>query len=134
MQLILTVGDDLSFKANKTTPDEEITFDLVFSTLLSALASYSKLHLDAVKSELTPDDMEAYENDLYDRMDSCFTHALKNIFPGIDPAEFDLSDAAIVYAQDQIINKALEEGKTWEEVKEQYENLAVEYINARKVS
>ena len=134
MQLILTVGDDLAFKANKTTPDEEITFDLVFSTLLSAIASYSKLHLDAVNSELTPDDMEAYENDLYDRMDSCFTHALKNIFPGIDPAEFDLSDAAIVYAQDQIINKALEEGKTWEEVKNEYENLAVEYINARKVS
>ena len=67
-------------------------------------------------------------------MDSCFAIALKNIFPGIDPAEFDLSDAAIVYAQDQIINKALDEGKTWEEVKNEYENLAVEYINARKMS
>ena len=134
MQLILTVGEDLALKADKTTPDEEITFDLIFSTLLSAIASYSKLHLEAVKSEVTLEDLEAYENDLYDRMDSCFTHALKNIFPGIDPAEFDLSDAAIVYAQDQIINKALEEGKTWEEVKNEYENLAVEYINARKVS
>lgn len=134
MQLILTVGEDLALKANKTTPDEEITFDLIFSTLLSAIASYSKLHLEAVKSEVTLEDLEAYENDLYDRMDSCFTIALKNIFPGIDPAEFDLSDAAIVYAQDQIINKALDEGKTWEEVKNEYENLAVEYINARKMS
>lgn len=134
MQLILTVGEDLSLKANKTTPDEEITFDLIFSTLLSAIASYSKLHLEAVKSEVGLEDLEAYENDLYDRMDSCFAIALKNIFPGIDPAEFDLSDAAIVYAQDQIINKALDEGKTWEEVKNEYENLAVEYINARKMS
>ena len=50
MQLILTVGEDLSLKANKTTPDEEITFDLIFSTLLSAISSYSKLHLEAVKS------------------------------------------------------------------------------------
>ena len=97
MQLILTVGDDLSFKANKTTPDEEITFDLVFSTLLSALASYSKLHLDAVKSELTPDDMEAYENDLYDRMDSCFTHALKNIFPNIATSYISFAIATSCY-------------------------------------
>ena len=134
MQLILTVGEDLSLKANKTSPDEEITFDLICSTLLSAIASYSKLHLEAVKSEVGLEDLEAYQNDLYDRMDSCFAIALKNIFPGIDPAEFDLSDAAIVYAQDQIINKALDEGKTWEEVKNEYENLAVEYINARKMS
>ena len=132
MQLILTVGDDLSFKANKTTPDEEITFDLVFSTLLSALASYSKLHLDAVKCELTPDDMEAYENDLYDRMDSCFTHALKNIFPNIDPAEFDLSDAAIVYAQDMMIKEAAEEGISYQEALERYEQKAKDYIIQRE--
>lgn len=134
MQLILTVGDELSFQASKTTPDEHITFDNIFATLLSALTSYSQLHLDAAKEEMTLAELESYENDLYDRMDTCFGNFLKNVFPGIEPSEFDLSDAAIVYAQDQIINKALEEGKTWEEVKELYENLAVEYINARKVS
>lgn len=71
---------------------------------------------------------------LYDDIDSLFGKFLQKVFPDINPREFDLTDAAIVKAQDEIINDAHARGITFDEALREYEDKAKEYIDARKMS
>ena len=69
---------------------------------------------------------------LYDLMDTLFYHFMERVFPDIQPRDFDFSDAALLYAQDLIIDKAEKEGKTFEEIMESFEAEARAYVNAQK--
>lgn len=69
---------------------------------------------------------------LYDLMDTLFYHFMERVFPDIQPRDFDFSDAALLYAQDLIIDKAEKEGKTFEEAMKDFEAEARAYVNAQK--
>lgn len=69
---------------------------------------------------------------LYDLMDTLFYHFMERVFPDIQPRNFDFSDAAMLYAQDLIIDRADKEGKTFEEVMNEFEEEAKAYVNAQK--
>ena len=118
-----TVNVDFEYE-----PEEkgEITFPEIFSRMVSAMEGVL-----STTSEKMPEDLK---QQFFDNLDMIFTNLLYKVFPDIDPTEFDLSDAAIVYAQDQIIQKAEKEGKTYNEMLKEYEDLAEKYIEERRLS
>lgn len=69
--------------------------------------------------------------DLYDTMDYLFYKFMERTFPDIQPREFDLSDAGMLYAQDMIIEEALKKEISYEEALKQYENKAKEYVKKK---
>ena len=71
---------------------------------------------------------------MYDVLDDGFSNFLSKVFPEIDVNEFNLSAAAIVYAQDQIIQKAEAEGKTYKEMLAEYEAVADKYIKEKRLN
>lgn len=79
-------------------------------------------------------DKEAFSDNLYDAVDSMFSQFLRDCFPKIAPtdAQFGLTEAAIIYAQDQIIQKAEKEGKTYEQMIDEYNAIANKYINEKR--
>lgn len=71
------------------------------------------------------------------RLEEVFGRCFFNIFPEFTPKEgeeFDLCDAAIIKAQDDIIKEAEATGITFQEVLQKYNEKAKEYVNARKMS
>ena len=109
---------------------EEPTFEQVYMRMMLALEGMTKHMLSSVEVP----DPKAFHEHLYDMMDDGFAKFLKRVFPDVDPAQFDLTAAAVVYAQDQIIQKAEKEGKTYEEMLDEYNALANKYINEKRLN
>ena len=83
--------------------------------------------------EVDTEDREA----LYMSLDAVLQRFLLDMFPEFELADdekFTLSDAALIKAQDDIINEAHKEGITFNEALARYEREAEEYFNAGKVS
>lgn len=106
---------------------EGMLFSETFSLLMQALEAVSR---EVVKDITDTEDRET----IFDAIDAAFGQFLRSVFPDIDPHEFDLTDAAIVKAQDEIINDAHKRGITFEQALKEYEDKAKEYIDARKMS
>lgn len=89
--------------------------------------------LDATVRQVLPS-LETEElSKLYDDLAEVLDHLLTTLFPEFNELnEFDMTDAAIVYAQDQIINDAHKKGITLQEALQRYENKAQEYIAKRR--
>lgn len=71
------------------------------------------------------------------QLEEMFGRCFYKIFPEYEPKEgeeFDLVDAAIIKAQDDIIKEAHKKGITFEEALREYNEKAREYVNARKMS
>ena len=102
--------------------DVKLSFDGVIAFCMSfmerACSDYLKGHEDTAE-------------ELYDTMDYLFYKFMERTFPDIQPREFDLSDAGILYAQDMIIEEALKKDLSYEEALEQYENKAKEYVKKK---
>lgn len=81
-----------------------------------------------------PPENEEDVADVYDALVYIFNACLSKLFPDIKPLAFELSDAGVLYAMDQIINEAHEKGITFDEAIAEYEKKAGEYVNARKMS
>ena len=107
--------------------DVKLSLDGVIAFCMSFLESTCKTYVNEY-----PDTAE----DLYDSLDYFFYKFMERTFPDIQPRDFDLSDAAVLYAQDQIIKRAEKKGITFEEALKQYEDKAKEYVkkNARMMS
>ena len=103
------------------------SFDGIFASLLTALDGVIEHYIKSVK----PKDESKFRENLYDHIDDMFGNLLSKVFPEIKPNEFDLTPAAIVYAQDMLISQAEKEGKTYKQVLKEYEDKAKRYINER---
>lgn len=71
------------------------------------------------------------------QIEELFGRCFYKLFPEFAPEEgreFDLCDAAIIKAQDDIIKEAHKKGITFEEALQHYNEQAREYVNARKMS
>lgn len=74
------------------------------------------------------EDPKAAKERLYDLFDGLFYRFMEDTFPDVQPRDFDLSDAAVLYAQDQIIKRAEKKGCTYEEALKWYEDKAKQHI------
>lgn len=132
---ITTTPDNVSVLAEKTVPDEKVTYDMIVAALVGALDAYTKEFLSDLPFKKEEGFDEAvFREATYDKLDMVFNRFLRIVFPEIEPEKFDLSAAAIVKASDEIIDEAIKRGVSWEQVKEEYEKKAEEYIDARKMS
>ena len=105
------------------------TFSEVYARLMCALEGT----ITTILEEADIPDKKAYREHMYDIVDDGFANLLKKVFPEIDVGEFDLTAAAVVYAQDQIIQKAEKEGKTYKEMLDEYEKVADKYIQEKRL-
>lgn len=123
-KLILNVNDEgVITEANfdgdtKLSLDGAIAFSMAFmETVIRDFGS---------KKENIP-----YLTDLYDSLDAIFYTFMERTFPGIQPRDFELSDAAVLYAQDMIIELAEKEGIPFEKALKKYENEAKAYVQQK---
>ena len=133
MRIIISDIDsgEIEIRCEQTFNDETPPgFQDVYSRLMAALdATTSRL-----LNEVTAKDPKAFRSHMYDVLDEGFSNFLKKVFPEINVGEFDLSAAAIVYAQDQIIQKAEAEGKTYHEMLDEYEAIADKYVQEKRLN
>ena len=66
-------------------------------------------------------------NDIWDYVAGACDRLCIKLFPEPD-SKFELSDAAILYAEDQIIKRAEKKGITYEEALAEYEKKAQSYV------
>ena len=123
-KIILNVNDEgLITEAimdgdTKLSLDGAIAFSMAF--MESTVKDFGK------KKENIP-----YLTDLYDSLDAIFYTFMQRAFPGIQPRDFELSDAAVLYAQDMIIEKANSEGISFKKALDQFEEEAKAYVRQR---
>lgn len=114
------------------TDDERIAVDFGKDSgtcLHDLIAIFFAVLENSTKQVIDDADQDTKEY-LYDLYDGIFYTFMEKVFPDIQPRDFDLSDAAILYAQDQIIKRAEKKGMTFDEALEWYENKAKEHILA----
>ena len=104
------------------------SFQKVYARLMVALEGTIKEFIRKTPVK----DKDAFMDHLYDIVDEGFGNLLTKVFPDVDTS-FNLTAAAIVYAQDQIIQKAEAEGKTYEEMLDEYEHIADKYIAEKRL-
>lgn len=132
MRIIITDTDngEVLIEFEKTFNEEPgAAFGDVYSRLMCALEGAIK----TVIRETPVNDRKAFTDHLYDIVDDGFGRLLEKVFPDVNVNEFNLSAAAIVYAQDQIIQKAEKEGKTYQEMLDEYEKVADKYIAEKRL-
>lgn len=122
---IVKIGDRVEVECSSGAPEtEQLTYDVVVGMLMAAL--------DGATNTFIEDLNDGQKSELYDRLDNVFGGFLKRVFPEIDPEEFTLIEAAIVKAQDEIINDAFERNISLEEALKEYEDKAKAYVEQRR--
>lgn len=111
---------------NGAAENEPMGYSEIVSLLISAL--------DGATRTLLKECDEKDEEMLYDQLDGIFGAFLSKVFPNIKPDQFNLIDAAIVKAQDEIINDAFDRGISLEEALEEYQEKAIKYIEQRRIN
>lgn len=129
-KLIITTKDDnLDVKFEQTVADEVISDNDVLATLFCILEGVA----NTIKKEISKEDSEFFAYQL----EALFGRLFYRVFPEYAPKEgeeFNLTDAAIIKAQDDIITEAEKRGITFQEALAEYNEKAKEYVNARKMS
>lgn len=113
----------------KTTDSEVIGLDDILATLFCVMEATT----EEVKKQMNEDEKYMLSVQIEELFGRCFY----KMFPEYAPQEgeeFNLCDAAIIKAQDDIINDAANRGITFEEALKHYNEKAREYVNARKMS
>ncbi len=130
MRIIIDkAADDTVEVSFHPVPGEDYPgYDECLHMFLAAMDGITRKFLSTVESK----DKWKFREGVYDQLDYLFDAFLTEVFPEIKPNEFDLTPAAIVYAQDKIIEEAEKKGITYKEAMKHYENIAQEYIKARK--
>lgn len=122
---ITRIDDSVQVECNAGAVEQEpMGYSEIVSLLFAAL--------DGATSTLIKGCDEKQKGMLYDQLDTLFDNFLRKVFPEFDTDEFDLIDAAIIKAQDEIINNAFEKGISLEEALEQYQQKALEYVKERR--
>lgn len=127
MRIIISDMDKGAVDIHFDCPSE-VTFQMVYERLMAALEG----SVESFMREVKPENEEAFRSHMYDVLDASFGRFLSKVFPEIQVCEFNLSAAARVYAEDQIIQKAEAEGKTYQEMLDEYEAIADAYIAEKK--
>ena len=123
MKLIITENSgEIRVKAIATEENETVTLPDATAYIMSALHGMCATTLEGAEED------EIQE--LHDYMTGVFSLFMERVFPG--RAEFGLSDAALIKAQDEIITEALKSGKSVAEAVEEYNKKADDYYKEIK--
>lgn len=130
--MIITIKDiesgEVEIAAEKQFFDtEDANFEQIYQRLMVALEGITEEFLKTIEVS----DKDKFRQNMYDILDGGFGQFLKKVFPEIKLGDFDLTAAAIVKAQDEIIREAAEQGISYEEMLDKYNELANEYVKAR---
>ena len=106
----------------------DVTYNNLLAISLSLMEAFTRHFMEEVRKEEHNCNFEG----LYDDLNTLFDVFLRRVFPDIQPLAMDLSDAAILYAQDKIIETAEKKGISYEEAMEKFEKKAKEYIRQRR--
>lgn len=129
--IIEDVGTELQISYEKTFNEEQgVGFEDVYQRLMAALEGAITTMLDNVDVP----DRKTFREHMYDIIDAGFGQLLKKTFPEIRLGDFDLTAAAIVKAQDEIIQEAESQGKTYEEILDKYNEIANKYIEEKRLN
>ena len=123
MKLIITEKDGQVLVATEATEENEQ------STLPEAIA-YMLSGMHGMCAHIINEADEAEIQELHDYMTGVFSLFMERVFPG--RAEFGLSDAALIKAQDDIIAQAIKDGKSVEEAVAEYNQKAEDYFKELK--
>jgi hypothetical protein len=103
--------------------EETLDYDAVIAACLALMDQATRQLCKGMERE----DLEH----LYDVLDTLFFRFMERVFPDVQPREFDLSDAGLLYAQDMIIKDANKNNLTYEEALKHYEDKAKSYVRQK---
>lgn len=118
----------------KATDEGKVTsFDIKDGKCqLDALMAIFFEILDSATKKILADAPDEVVDFTYDHFNALFELFLRNVFPEPPEGYFELSDAALLYAQDKIVEEADKKGITFEEALEKFESRAKEYVRQKK--
>lgn len=124
MNITITTNDeaitDIKIDDNGTG---KATFENVSAVLFCLLENFTKQVIDSIKDD------ESEMDSLFSFIAGACDNLCDRCFPDMmNEEEFGLSEAAILYAEDQIIKRAEKKGITFEEALAQYEKKAKKYV------
>lgn len=123
MKLILTEkAGEVLVETMATEEDEVVTLPDAVAYCLSGIHGMCNAVLEHAE--------EPEIQELHDYMTGVFSLFMERVFPG--RAEFGLSDAALIKAQDDIIKEAMKSGKSVEEAVAEYNKAADDYFKEHK--
>jgi hypothetical protein len=125
MKLIIET-DKESVKDIHLDSEEAVSFDDLLAILFCVLEN---LVTNIMKDN---DADEELKLSLYEHFAAIFDKFLGRVFPDVAPEPFSLSDAGLLYAQDQIIKRAEKKGISYEEALAQYEEKARKYVEEQR--
>lgn len=125
MQIIITTDKEAVTSVEFKDVDEAVTYDTLVAILLSLLENFTVQFVNETKIE------KEGEEYLYDMLDTLFFKFMERTFPDIQPRDFDLSDAGLLYAQDKIIAEAEKKGISFDEALKKYEDKAKKYVKEK---
>lgn len=132
IQIVLDPNtEEIGMSFLPTEENEDVVFEKIINMLMITFSEATRKLIE--QSQLT----ETEREDLCFSLEDVFEHLLyDDIFPEFRPREddFDLCDAAIIKAQDDIISDAEKRGITFQEALAEYNEKAKEYVNVRKMS
>lgn len=120
MKVILELRDD---KATKVDVEGKASYDELVAVLFAALQGFTEILVEDAAKE-----GEDITLDVYESLTAIFESFLQAALPNISKNPFEFSDAAVLYAEDLIIERAEKEGKTFEEVLKAFEDEARIYV------
>lgn len=127
MKIILNMEKSGKVRCNVTRDyeDEACRYPDIVEVLMCAFEVYTKSILENAN--------ETDRLEVHDYLTAVFTSLMEECFP--EEQAFTLTDAAVFKAQDEIIEQALKEGKTPEEMVQEYNKKAEDYVRkARAMS
>lgn len=129
MKLIITTNENAVTNIEmEDLAEGDVTYNNLLAISLSLMEAFTRHFMEEVQKEEHNCNFEG----LYDDLNTLFDIFLRRVFPDVQPLAMDLSDAAILYAQDKIIETAEKKGITYEEAMKKFEKKAKEYIRQRR--
>ena len=119
---IRTNEKEISVQTMAETKNETGAYPEVIASLLAAMQAYCETFKEGLS--------QAEIDGLHDYMSSAFSLFMEQNFPG--NTDFGLSDAAVIYAQDQIIEQAAKKGIPLADAIKLYNKQAADYFVEKK--
>lgn len=104
--------------------DGKCPLDTFIAVLFSAM--------DGATREMLKDASQEVQDYTYEHFNAIFDLFLRNVFPEPPEGYFELSDAALLYAQDKLIADMEKKGITFKEALDNYEKKAQNYLKHKR--
>ena len=123
MKIFIEATDEGKITSLEIT-DGKCPLDTFIAVLFSAM--------DGATREVLKDASQEVHDYTYEHFNAIFDLFLRNVFPEPPEGYFELSDAALLYAQDKLIADMEKKGITFKEALDNYEKKARNYLKYKR--